>query len=460
MKRRRVAVVGAGLAGVTAARTLTDMGHEVVVFEKSDRIGGKCCTRWFEGQPYELGACSVSPEFDTILRFARRYAARLKRRFPFWILQPDGSRTSFRSEYWRLADTPRVLAGAARYLFHAANFALRYDRPSTFGDIPPLYQLPFAEFCERGGMSAIAPWMELPVTSFGYGDLRTIKTWYVLDYVDAVNFLGLALLVLTGKSPVHQLARGYEDLVQRVAKGLDVRLGCPVRHLERGPDGVRIGIEGEAAPLAFDDVVLAVSLQELDQDMLTPRERELAERIHWNEYALVAWELQGMPHDNHLLRFLCGKEHYGHVALIERGLHGNASDLSVCYIPVMENRLEDVDLLALLRQDLARMGIVPKTERPLAFERWIYFSHFVDPAAYRVLEALQGTDHTYYVGGMAKFELAERVAREAEALVACKFEGRRPREWFARLRNWLYFYGCSLGPYSPAPPAEPTPPVT
>jgi monoamine oxidase len=42
---RRVIVVGAGLAGLVAARTLASRGVEVVILEGRDRIGGRCWTR-------------------------------------------------------------------------------------------------------------------------------------------------------------------------------------------------------------------------------------------------------------------------------------------------------------------------------------------------------------------------------------------------------------------------------
>ncbi|MCB9632388.1 MAG: FAD-dependent oxidoreductase [Sandaracinus sp.] len=46
-ERPRVAVVGAGIAGLTCARTLVDHGLSVVLFDKGGRApGGRCATRW------------------------------------------------------------------------------------------------------------------------------------------------------------------------------------------------------------------------------------------------------------------------------------------------------------------------------------------------------------------------------------------------------------------------------
>lgn len=51
-----VVVIGAGFAGVTAARELKNYGYKVVVLEARDRIGGRVWTSELEGHKVELGA--------------------------------------------------------------------------------------------------------------------------------------------------------------------------------------------------------------------------------------------------------------------------------------------------------------------------------------------------------------------------------------------------------------------
>ena len=42
--RRHFAIIGAGMAGVVCARTLVQAGHQVTVFEKSSKAGGRTTT--------------------------------------------------------------------------------------------------------------------------------------------------------------------------------------------------------------------------------------------------------------------------------------------------------------------------------------------------------------------------------------------------------------------------------
>ena len=58
---RHIAVVGAGIAGITCARTLTQAGHRVTVFEKSDGAGGRMATR-----DTEFGAFDHGTQYFTV----------------------------------------------------------------------------------------------------------------------------------------------------------------------------------------------------------------------------------------------------------------------------------------------------------------------------------------------------------------------------------------------------------
>ena len=65
---RHIAVVGAGIAGITCARTLVQAGHTVTVFEKSRGAGGRMSCRTTEHGGFDHGA-----QYFTVrdARFAR-----------------------------------------------------------------------------------------------------------------------------------------------------------------------------------------------------------------------------------------------------------------------------------------------------------------------------------------------------------------------------------------------------
>jgi predicted NAD/FAD-dependent oxidoreductase len=63
----RIAVVGAGLSGLAAAREARGRGHEVVVFEKSRGVGGRVASRRVEGTVVDHGSPAISAPAESSL---------------------------------------------------------------------------------------------------------------------------------------------------------------------------------------------------------------------------------------------------------------------------------------------------------------------------------------------------------------------------------------------------------
>lgn len=70
-KSRRIAIIGAGISGIGAAKQLADKGYDITIFEGRDRIGGRIQTNRSLGVALDVGASWIhSPDGNPISELA------------------------------------------------------------------------------------------------------------------------------------------------------------------------------------------------------------------------------------------------------------------------------------------------------------------------------------------------------------------------------------------------------
>ena len=70
----RALIVGAGVAGLSLGRQLTNEGYAVTVLDKDRRPGGRCASREVEGQPFDHGVPLLHGESEVFTRAVARSA--------------------------------------------------------------------------------------------------------------------------------------------------------------------------------------------------------------------------------------------------------------------------------------------------------------------------------------------------------------------------------------------------
>ena len=139
-----VAVVGAGLAGLCAARDLVAAGHSVTVLEARDRVGGRTLNEpGPDGVPFELGAQFVGRTQHRLRALARATGVAT---FPTYaagenVFELGGRQHRFRGLAPRVSPAVLLDVAQARHRFEAmareVPLEAPWTRPARRGMGPP-----------------------------------------------------------------------------------------------------------------------------------------------------------------------------------------------------------------------------------------------------------------------------------------------------------------------------------
>jgi monoamine oxidase len=155
--RRRVVVVGAGIAGLVAAYELLRAGHDPLILEAQHRVGGRILTLrepFAPGLYGEAGAMRIPRTHTLTLAYVEKFGLKLN---PFTLQNPETYCHLFGRKYrWREIDAdPALLAGETTEQDRTTTCAKRWEEAIR----------PLAEEVEQGGDAA---WASLVKRYDGY----------------------------------------------------------------------------------------------------------------------------------------------------------------------------------------------------------------------------------------------------------------------------------------------------
>jgi monoamine oxidase len=263
-----VAIVGAGAAGIAAARRLIAAGRRVVVLEAAGEVGGRCLTdNATFGVAYDRGAHALySPDINPVAKLAAQSGLDI---YP----APPGQRIRIGRRYAREGEMEELLADIVRANRAIADAARR-------GDVSAAQTLP----------KDLGDWRA--TIEFMLGPFQCGKDLAEVSAADLARGVERDAAVFC--------RQGLGALIAKLAAGLPLQLSTPVTRIALSP---RAGVELETAKGQVEAraVVVTVSTNVLTagkikfQPELPKRQLDAAAKLKLGSYDRIALELPGNP---------------------------------------------------------------------------------------------------------------------------------------------------------------------
>jgi monoamine oxidase len=289
---KRVVVIGAGMAGLVAGYELANAGHDPVILEAQNRVGGRVYTlrKFAPGLYAEAGAMRIPRVHDLTLGYCQQFGLQLR---PFMMGNPKGlvhiggKRMTAEQAGLEPGELPFELA--------------EHERGRSFGSLWEEATRDLRAMVDRDGDVA---WDEI-VRQYDQYSLREflqLKGFSegAIEMYGVMNFVEADMNNAVVEELREDLGRAFEDM-QEIVGGMDnlpnafyreigdrIRFGAEVHAIDQDTDSVTVHYKTEAGRYSVtgDYAIVAIPFSVLRQvEVMTPFSREKQRAIRQLNYS-------------------------------------------------------------------------------------------------------------------------------------------------------------------------------
>ncbi|KAF3655908.1 hypothetical protein T459_01515 [Capsicum annuum] len=455
----KIGIIGGGPSGISAAYALVKLGYtNITILEKYHSVGGMCESVDIEGNIYDLGGQVVAANSaPTIFHLAREIKADVEEmdNHKFALIDSTGKYNDIQVVQDYVSVIPLTLKlqdeakASGRIGVHGVSEAA--------ADLCPA-------FLEDNGLKSVPKAVAYGYTASGYGFVQDMPYAYLHEFIRTS---------MAGK--IQRFKKGYTSIWKKLSERLPVTLLCnnEVVSLKRDSLGVHVDvkneIDGELKTLEFDKIVVSGSFpftggkfyrspassnasvsksRRIDMNSL---EEELFDKVQTIDYYTTVLKITGFDHIPmgfyYFGEFMNDPKAIGNPVAMQRFYNDTNVFLFWSYgnsVDIVGSKVTEL----LIKVVESMGGLVEKVVLQRKFK---YFPHVnsqdMKEGFYEKVEnQLQGQQNTYYVGGLMAFELTERNASYAMALMRKHFTSNSAMPAFPYVKRLLPLKSdCILG---------------
>lgn len=409
MPKLKIAVIGGGPGGLSAAQFIREAGHQAVVFEKDNRIGGKSFS-FSTGDAFnEMGTCYTTRQHVIVKRWMKQHGIHLRR---LGEARYDDAPVV---EYVKKGAGPPLVVQALKFVTEARRLRQRVAEAPSDPAVLAEASMTVDAWLARLDLPKLDLAMHriLPAQGYGYAQEVTIG--------QTVQWCDFDLLISGVLNDMHMPVEGWSEFWNRFATRFDIRLEARIEQIERRDNSV-IVVSGGGRE-RFDALVSTVPMDEFARlTELLPAEQAILDGVEWQNYTttLVSSKNWFTGAQVHGYSRACKDPSLRGAMLGSRREGDEMEDGARLYVTgQFSNGLTPPELREILLADIERLGV--KVETVIYARTWKYFPQYradaVADGLFAAMREAQGGKRTWFSGATFSHELVSSVVERSRLSV-------------------------------------------